>query len=172
VATSRESTHVVNVSFALACIPRATEPAYVATKAGLIALSQSGRADWGGFGVGVSVVCPRVTNTAIAEHAVEGEETMGDTTWGGWHVTGTFDGQRFRLTEPPGPSQPGDDVDGGSDFRPPVTSRMSSTRPRVAPSGTQIDAVFDRRDLVAAWVSVPAGDWDGPFVGNVVVRGR
>jgi NAD(P)-dependent dehydrogenase (short-subunit alcohol dehydrogenase family) len=120
VATSRESKHVVNVSFALACIPRATEPAYVATKAGLIALSQSGRADWGGFGVGVSVVCPRVTNTAIAEHAVEGEETMGDTTWGGWHVTGTFDGQRFRLTEPPGPSQPGDDVDGGSDFRPPV----------------------------------------------------
>jgi len=75
-ATSRESKHVVNVSSALAYIPRATEPAYVATNAGLIALSQSVRADWRGFGVGVSVVCPRVTNTAIAEHAVEGEETM------------------------------------------------------------------------------------------------
>lgn len=28
---------------------------------------------------------------------------------------------------------------------------------------------FEIPDLVAAWVSDPAGDWDGPFVGNVVV---
>jgi hypothetical protein len=34
---------------------------------------------------------------------------------------------------------------------------------------TQIDAVFDSRSFVAAWVSDPAGDWDGPFVGSVIV---
>jgi NAD(P)-dependent dehydrogenase (short-subunit alcohol dehydrogenase family) len=60
--------HVVNVSSALAYVPRATEPAYVATKSGLIALSRSVRADWGRSGVGVSVVCPGVTDTAIADH--------------------------------------------------------------------------------------------------------
>jgi NAD(P)-dependent dehydrogenase (short-subunit alcohol dehydrogenase family) len=61
--------HVVNVSSALAYVPRATEPAYVATKSGLMALSRSVRADWRRSGVGVSVVCPGVTNTAIVDHA-------------------------------------------------------------------------------------------------------
>jgi 2-hydroxycyclohexanecarboxyl-CoA dehydrogenase len=60
--------HVVNVSSALALVPRATEPAYVAAKSGLIALSRSVRADWRRSGVGVSVVCPGVTNTAIIDH--------------------------------------------------------------------------------------------------------
>jgi 2-hydroxycyclohexanecarboxyl-CoA dehydrogenase len=64
----RRRGHVVNVSSALAYIPRATEPAYVATKSGLIALSHSVRADWRRSGVGVSVVCPGVTNTAIIDH--------------------------------------------------------------------------------------------------------
>jgi short-subunit dehydrogenase len=64
----RRRGHVVNVSSALAYIPRATEPAYVATKSGLIAVSQSVRADWRRSGVGVSVVCPGVTNTAIIDH--------------------------------------------------------------------------------------------------------
>lgn len=27
--------------------------------------------------------------------AVADEETVGGTTWGGWHVTGTYDGERF-----------------------------------------------------------------------------
>jgi short-subunit dehydrogenase len=65
----RRRGHVVNVASALACLPRATEAAYVTTKAGLFALSQSLRADWGRRGVGVSVVCPGVTSTAIIEHA-------------------------------------------------------------------------------------------------------
>jgi short-subunit dehydrogenase len=64
----RRRGHVVNVSSALACLPRATEPAYVTTKAGLLALSQSLRADWGRRGVGVTVVCPGVIRTGIAEH--------------------------------------------------------------------------------------------------------
>src|SRR5438132_6249094 len=45
--------HVVNVSSGLGYTPRATEPAYVATKAAVLALSQSLRADWGASGVGV-----------------------------------------------------------------------------------------------------------------------
>ena len=64
----RRRGHVVTVSSALAHIPRATEPAYVTTKAGLITLSRSVRADWARSGVGVSVVCPGVTDTAIIDH--------------------------------------------------------------------------------------------------------
>lgn len=57
--------HVVNLSSGLAYTPRATEPAYVTTKAGVLALSQCLRADWGPRGVGVSVVCPGVIDTPI-----------------------------------------------------------------------------------------------------------
>ncbi|HVX22722.1 MAG TPA: SDR family NAD(P)-dependent oxidoreductase [Acidimicrobiales bacterium] len=56
---------VVNVSSGLAYSPRATEPAYVTTKAAVLALSQCLRADWGPSGVGVSVVCPGVIDTGI-----------------------------------------------------------------------------------------------------------
>lgn len=65
---ARGSGHVVNVSSGLAYAPRATEPAYVTTKAAVLALSRCLRADWGRHGVGVSAVCPGVTATAIAEH--------------------------------------------------------------------------------------------------------
>jgi 2-hydroxycyclohexanecarboxyl-CoA dehydrogenase len=59
--------HVVNVSSGLAYTPRATEPAYVTTKAGVLALSRCLRADWGRAGVGVSAVCPGVINTPIID---------------------------------------------------------------------------------------------------------
>jgi len=59
--------HVVNVSSGLAYAPRATEPAYVATKAAVLALSACLRADWGPRGVGVSAVCPGVIATSIVE---------------------------------------------------------------------------------------------------------
>ena len=90
---------------------------------------------------------------------------------GEWHVTGTFDGERFRLTEPPGPPLVGD-RDRGLDFSP-ACDEPDVVEPShgVAEweAATQIDGVFDSRDLVAAWVSDPGGDWDGPFVGNLVV---
>jgi NAD(P)-dependent dehydrogenase (short-subunit alcohol dehydrogenase family) len=60
--------HVVNVASGLGYAIRATEPGYVTTKAGVIALSQCVRADWGRRGVGVSVVCPGVIDTPIIEH--------------------------------------------------------------------------------------------------------
>ncbi len=64
---ARGSGHVVNVSSGLGYAPRATEPAYVTTKAAVLALSRCLRADWGPSGVGVSVVCPGVIDTPIVE---------------------------------------------------------------------------------------------------------
>ncbi|NNN22188.1 MAG: SDR family NAD(P)-dependent oxidoreductase [Acidimicrobiales bacterium] len=61
----RGSGHISNVASGLAYFPRATEPAYVTTKAGVLALSQCLRADWAKSGVGVSVICPGVINTPI-----------------------------------------------------------------------------------------------------------
>ncbi|MDA8062374.1 MAG: SDR family NAD(P)-dependent oxidoreductase [Actinomycetota bacterium] len=63
---ARRSGQVVNVASALTYLPRASEPGYVTTKSALVAWSRCLRADWGRVGVGVSVVCPGVTATAIA----------------------------------------------------------------------------------------------------------
>jgi 2-hydroxycyclohexanecarboxyl-CoA dehydrogenase len=60
--------HIINLSSGLAYTPRATEPAYVATKAAVLALSQSLRADWRPKGVGVTAICPGVVNTAIVDN--------------------------------------------------------------------------------------------------------
>ena len=62
---SRGRGHVSIVSSALGYTPRATEPAYVTTKAAALALAQSLRADWSPRGVGVSTVCPGIINTGI-----------------------------------------------------------------------------------------------------------
>jgi NAD(P)-dependent dehydrogenase (short-subunit alcohol dehydrogenase family) len=59
--------HVVNVSSALGYTMRATEPAYVTTKAAVLALSLCLRADWSASGVGVSAICPGVVNTPIID---------------------------------------------------------------------------------------------------------
>ncbi|MDQ3108021.1 MAG: SDR family NAD(P)-dependent oxidoreductase, partial [Actinomycetota bacterium] len=58
---------VVNVSSGLGYTPTATEPAYVTTKAAVLALSQCLRADWSASGVGVSAICPGVINTPIID---------------------------------------------------------------------------------------------------------
>jgi len=59
--------HVVNLSSGLGYMPTATEPAYVTTKAAVLALSQCLRADWAASGVGVTAVCPGVINTPIID---------------------------------------------------------------------------------------------------------
>ena len=61
--------HVVNVSSGLAYTYTKTEPAYVATKAAVLALSRCLRNDWRDFGVGVTAVCPGVINTPIVDSA-------------------------------------------------------------------------------------------------------
>lgn len=60
--------HVVVVSSGLAYAMRATEPAYVTTKAAVLALARCLAADWRRRGVGVSAVCPGVINTPIIDH--------------------------------------------------------------------------------------------------------
>jgi NAD(P)-dependent dehydrogenase (short-subunit alcohol dehydrogenase family) len=60
---------VVNVSSGLAYTMRATEGAYVVTKAAVLALSRCLRADWAPYGVGVTAVCPGVINTPIVGSA-------------------------------------------------------------------------------------------------------
>lgn len=59
--------HVVNISSGLGYTMRATEPAYVTTKAAVLALSQCLRADWAASGVGVTAICPGVINTPILD---------------------------------------------------------------------------------------------------------
>ena len=61
----RGAGQIVNVSSGLAYTPRATEVAYVTTKAAVLALSQCLRADWSPHGVGVTAICPGVINTPI-----------------------------------------------------------------------------------------------------------
>jgi NAD(P)-dependent dehydrogenase (short-subunit alcohol dehydrogenase family) len=62
---ARRSGQIVNVSSGLAYTMRATEGAYVATKAAVLALSRCLRADWAPHGVGVTAVCPGFVNTPI-----------------------------------------------------------------------------------------------------------
>jgi 2-hydroxycyclohexanecarboxyl-CoA dehydrogenase len=62
---ARRSGQVVNVSSGLGYTMRATEGAYVATKAAVLALSRCLRADWAPHGVGVTAVCPGFINTPI-----------------------------------------------------------------------------------------------------------
>jgi 2-hydroxycyclohexanecarboxyl-CoA dehydrogenase len=61
----RQRGHLVNVSSGLAYMMRASEPAYVTTKAAVLALSRCLQADWAQHGVGVTAVCPGVINTPI-----------------------------------------------------------------------------------------------------------
>lgn len=57
--------HVVNLSSGLGFMPTVTEVAYCATKAAVLSLSASLRADWAAHGVGVTAVCPGVIDTPI-----------------------------------------------------------------------------------------------------------
>jgi hypothetical protein len=102
-------------------------------------------------------------------NAVDGEMTRAGTTWGTWHLTGTYARDGFTLTEPPAP--PGSDDpaqfgDAASDFSP------ACDRPDGAgvPNGEDLwlQASLDARpvvpDEVAMWVT------QDPFVLNFVVR--
>ncbi|HZE31885.1 MAG TPA: SDR family NAD(P)-dependent oxidoreductase [Actinoallomurus sp.] len=57
--------HIVNVASAAAYTPSRMLPAYGATKAGVLMLSESLRAELSGTGVGVSAVCPGFVATGI-----------------------------------------------------------------------------------------------------------
>jgi NAD(P)-dependent dehydrogenase (short-subunit alcohol dehydrogenase family) len=57
--------HAVNMSSMLGYSPSATTIGYATTKAAVLQLSRSLRADWAKRGVGVSVVCPGLINSGI-----------------------------------------------------------------------------------------------------------
>jgi NAD(P)-dependent dehydrogenase (short-subunit alcohol dehydrogenase family) len=63
--TGRGRGHIVNVASAAAYTPSRMLPAYGATKAGVLMLSESLRAELSGTGVGVSAVCPGFIATGI-----------------------------------------------------------------------------------------------------------
>lgn len=58
---------VFNLSSGLGFVATPEQPAYCSTKAAVLSLSRSLRADWGPRGVGVTAVCPGVVDTGITE---------------------------------------------------------------------------------------------------------
>jgi len=59
--------HIVNISSCAAYEPTRLLPAYCTSKAAVLMLSQTLRADLAGQGIGVSAICPGVISTGIAE---------------------------------------------------------------------------------------------------------
>lgn len=103
---------------------------------------------------------------------VPGEEAASGTTWGEAHLVGTFDGERFTLTEPASAPRRGDRPD-------PTTSDYSPAcdDPDVVDPAADVEdwyraseALGEITDRVAMWVSDPQGPWDGPFTVSVVMR--
>jgi NAD(P)-dependent dehydrogenase (short-subunit alcohol dehydrogenase family)/pimeloyl-ACP methyl ester carboxylesterase len=60
-----EGGHIVNLSSAAAFTPSRTLPAYAASKAGVLMLTECLRAELAGHGIGVSAICPGLVNTNI-----------------------------------------------------------------------------------------------------------
>jgi predicted small lipoprotein YifL len=101
--------------------------------------------------------------------AVDGEQAFGGVTWGSYHLTGTFVDDVFTLTEPASPPRSLDDGSAGMLPMPPACENpdVVDATQGIVQWGT-VD--LSGPDLVATWVNDgPAGTWDGPFTGNVVV---
>ena len=100
--------------------------------------------------------------------AVESESANG-TTWGEYHVVGTFDGERFTLTEPAGVPRRGQPEE--HDFSP------GCDDPEVVdPSHgqAQLEAALSQSEegipgQIGTWISRPEADGAGTFVATVVV---
>jgi short-subunit dehydrogenase len=58
--------HIVNVASAAAFIPSRTLPAYAASKAAVLMLTECLRAELADDGIGVSAICPGFVDTGIA----------------------------------------------------------------------------------------------------------
>jgi hypothetical protein len=105
--------------------------------------------------------------------AVEGEERANGTTWGTFHIAGTWSSGALHLTEAP-TAPAGDDHGSGDerDFSPgcadPEVVDATHGAEEWATAGQDVAAQVP--DLVTVWVSDPTGEWDGPFTATVVVR--
>ncbi len=128
----------------------------------------------GGVATSLPPQCGGVPITNWDWDEVDDDESRNGTTWVSAHVRGTYDGERFTLTAPPGPFVP-QETENPERFQP------ACNEPDVVDEGadaadweqasedsgsrfTQVDG------LIAVWVSDPRSDYDGPFVGSVLVR--
>ena len=104
--------------------------------------------------------------------SVHGAHRLNGTTWGEWHVIGTYDRERFTLAG--APTAPRHQRAAALPDFSPACASPEVVDPRAG--GAQWEAMsqdfgkFEIRDLVTAWTSAPGARWKGPFVGNVVVR--
>jgi hypothetical protein len=100
--------------------------------------------------------------------AVEAESASG-TTWGDYHVVGTFDGERFTLTEPPGAPRPSEPD--AHDFSPgcddPEIVDPSHGQAELDDALSQSDGGIPGQ--IGTWISRPDSGGDGRFVATVVV---
>lgn len=85
--------------------------------------------------------------------------SVGGTTWGDYEVVGTFDGERFTLTEPARPAQRRQKIESsGPDFRIPCPPPPGGWRPvdPVRTTRQALDAAFERvmdvPEYAGAWV--------------------
>jgi hypothetical protein len=101
--------------------------------------------------------------------AVDAESANG-TTWGSYHVVGTFDGETFTLTEPPREPQPGGyeepDFSPGCD-EPTVIDPGHGQAEWDEMSSLSADGI---PGTVGAWISRPEAGGDGTFSASVVVE--
>lgn len=98
---------------------------------------------------------------------VDDEESRSGTTWTSAHVVGTYDGERFTLTQPPGPfeEQESHPVPG------PACDEQKATNDDGVEEWEESVNVGDMPDVIAVWVNDSrSATWDGPFVGNFIVR--
>jgi hypothetical protein len=105
---------------------------------------------------------------------VEGEESASGTRWRAVYVQGTYDGTTFTLTSPPGEFRAAPDPGYEGRFRPAceepqaVDADAGLEEWQNAPDGGEVS---ETPGLVATWVTDPGNpEWDGPFVGNLIVR--
>jgi hypothetical protein len=104
--------------------------------------------------------------------AVDGEESAGAVRWGEWHVTGTYDGERFTLSAPPRVPDP-PSPRGTPDFSPACdrpTATVAGDGRALYFAATGNGQEFDVPDLVHLFVSEPSPEWGDRFVLSVVVR--
>lgn len=93
--------------------------------------------------------------------SVEGEESASSTTWGIYQLTGTWDGERLTLTEPPGPPGVGSGQE-GFDFSTPCPEPAGGWQ--VADPATTTEVALSRAQERARSLPGFAGLWVDPSV--------
>ena len=142
--------------------PAATPPPADALYEANTTVLEAGRAGpklcLGGVLLSLPPQCGDVPVAGWSWDAVTGEESVGGTTWGEFHVVGTFDGETFTLVET-GPVRPGlEPAPDDAGFEPPcpepeggwiVTNPETTTQEHVRQA-----AAYARRqpEYVASWV--------------------